>query len=89
MNFDLFLLTIFGKKKRSFDKRREKFYKTLIEIITNVRWFYRSFKVMILRYEVFPLFCLTPSIYIYIYSILGPVKLELGVTPSGQEIIHD
>ena len=28
-------------------------------------------------------------IYIYIYSILGPVKLELGVIPSGQEIIHE
>ena len=28
-------------------------------------------------------------IYIYIYSILGPVKPELGVIPSGQEIIHE
>ena len=28
-------------------------------------------------------------IYMYIYSILGPVKLELGVIPSGQEIIHE
>ena len=27
-------------------------------------------------------------IYIYIYSILGPVKPELGVIPSGQEVIH-
>ncbi len=28
-------------------------------------------------------------IYIYIYSILGPVKPELGVIPSGQEVIHE
>ena len=29
-------------------------------------------------------------IYIYIYiGILGPVKPELGVIPSGQEIIHE
>ena len=28
-------------------------------------------------------------IYIYIYSILSPVKPELGVIPSGQEIIHE
>ena len=28
-------------------------------------------------------------IYIYIYSILGPVKPELGVIPSAQEIIHE
>ena len=28
-------------------------------------------------------------IYIYIYSILGPVTPELGVIPSGQEIIHE
>ena len=26
---------------------------------------------------------------IYIYSILSPVKPELGVIPSGQEIIHE
>ena len=31
-----------------------------------------------------------PGIYIYIYiSILGPVKPELGVIPSGQEVIHE
>ena len=29
------------------------------------------------------------KVYIYIYSILGPVKPELGVIPSGQEIIHE
>ena len=28
-------------------------------------------------------------IYIYIYRILSPVKPELGVIPSGQEIIHE
>ena len=29
-------------------------------------------------------------IYIYIYIVLfGPVKPELGVIPSGQEIIHE
>ena len=28
-------------------------------------------------------------IYIYIYSILGPVKPELGVIPSGQDVIHE
>ena len=29
-------------------------------------------------------------IYIYIYIVFfGPVKLELGVIPSGQEIIHE
>ena len=28
-------------------------------------------------------------IYIYIYSILGPVKPELGLIPSGQEIIRE
>ena len=28
-------------------------------------------------------------IYIYIYSILGPVKPEFGVIPSGQEVIHE
>ena len=27
--------------------------------------------------------------YIYIYSILGPVKPELGVIPSGQEVIQE
>ena len=26
--------------------------------------------------------------YIYIYSIIGPVKPELGVIPSGQEVIQ-
>ena len=28
-------------------------------------------------------------IYIYIYIILSPVKPELGVIPSGQEIIRE
>ena len=28
-------------------------------------------------------------IYIYIYIFFGPVKPELGVIPSGQEIIHE
>ena len=28
-------------------------------------------------------------IYIYIYRILSPVKPELGVIPSGQEIIRE
>ena len=28
-------------------------------------------------------------IYICIYIILSPVKPELGVIPSGQEIIHE
>ena len=34
------------------------------------------------------LFLIYIYIYIYIYSILVPVKPELGVIPSGQEIIH-
>ena len=29
------------------------------------------------------------TIYIYIYRILSPVKPELGVIPSGQEIIRE
>ena len=36
--------------------------------------------------------CIYIYIYIYIYisiSILGPVKPELGVIPSGQDIIHE
>ena len=33
--------------------------------------------------------CAYIYIYIYIYSILSPVKPELGVIPSGQEIIHE
>ena len=28
-------------------------------------------------------------VFIYIYSILGPVKPELGVIPSGQKVIHE
>ena len=28
-------------------------------------------------------------IYIYVYRILSPVKPELGVIPSGQEIIRE
>ena len=28
-------------------------------------------------------------IYIYMYVFFGPVKPELGVIPSGQEIIHE
>ena len=28
-------------------------------------------------------------VYIYILNILSPVKPELGVIPSGQEIIHE
>ena len=34
----------------------------------------------------------SPFIYIYIYIYIvffGPVKPELGVIPSGQEIIHE
>ena len=43
-----------------------------------MRWFFDNFHNHSRQY-----------IYIYIYSILGPVRPELGVIPSGQEVIHE
>ena len=51
--------------------------------ITNVKWFYRSFKIMILRFWAFPLFC-PNSVQIYtavsLHSLNLQMSLRMGLT---------
>ena len=41
--------------------------------ITKVWWFYRSFKILILRFLVFPLFCSKPASFLFLLYFLGGV----------------
>ena len=63
------------KSKRQF----ERIYKKICRQNMSIR-----FNQIYINEEMMPIY-----IYIYIYSILSPVKPELGVIPSGQEIIHE
>ena len=71
MSFDWFLRLISVKKRTILVRLKEKKFKKLKTIkITDVWWFYKHFKIMILRFLEFPLFCLPPVYILLTHKIL-------------------